>query len=240
MPALRLAEHVARASELEVSHRQLEACAELGELADGREPFARDLGKDFARLVHEVRVSQPVRPADPAPQLVKLRQAEPVCVEDYHRIGVRDVDAVLDYRRRDEDVRPAFDKIKHRVLEGLLAHPPVAYCRDGVRNEALDRLPYLIETCDPVVDDENLPASRQLALDRVAQDLLFIRRHVCVHRDPVPRRLVYDADVLDARERHIQCPRYRGRGQSQHVNILLELLQLLLVAHAEPLLLVDD
>ena len=240
MPALGLAEHVARASQLEISHRQLEPRAELRELADGREPFACDLSQDFARLIHEIRVSEPVRPADSAPQLIQLCQTESVSVEDYHGIGVRYIDPVLDDRSRNEDVGPSFDKIKHRVLECFLTHPAVAHRCDRIRHEALDRLPYLIKPRDPVVYYKYLSAARKLTLDRVPQYLLFVRSHVCVDRKPVPRRLVDDADILDARERHIQSPRYRGRRQCKNIDVLLELLQLLLVPYAESLLLVDD
>ena len=240
VPALSFAEHVARASQLEVSHRQLESRTELRELADSCEPFACDLRQDFARLIHEVSVSQPVRPAYSSSQLVQLCQSESVGVEDYHRIGIRDVDPVLDDRCRNENVGPSFDKIKHRVLECLLAHPPVAYSRDRIRHEALDRLPYLVEPCDPVVYNVDLSAAREFALDRIAQYLLFVRSHICVDREPVPRRLIDDADILDACKGHVESPRYRGRRQCQHVDALLELLEFLLVPHAESLLLIDD
>ena len=52
--------------------------------------------------------------ADPAAQLVQLRDAEPVGVDDDHRARVRHVDADLDDRRRDEHVDLAGGERAHR------------------------------------------------------------------------------------------------------------------------------
>ena len=57
MPALLRAEKVAGASQLEVAHGDVEACAETGVLLEGVEAFAR-LGVDVARGGQkEVRVA---------------------------------------------------------------------------------------------------------------------------------------------------------------------------------------
>ena len=51
---------------------------------------------------------------DATAQLVQLREAEAVGVLDHHRGRVRDVDADLDHRRRDEDVHLGGGERAHR------------------------------------------------------------------------------------------------------------------------------
>ena len=57
--ALCLPEYVAGASELQIAHRQLEACAEFREFPYSSKSLSRDLGEDLARLVHQIRVGKP-------------------------------------------------------------------------------------------------------------------------------------------------------------------------------------
>ena len=96
------AEHVALAALLEVEARELEAVQRAGH---GVEPLA---GRCRRRHLGDEQAQPGVRaPTDAAAQLVQLRDAEPVGVQDDHDRGVRDVDADLDHRRRDEHVDPS-------------------------------------------------------------------------------------------------------------------------------------
>ena len=59
-------------------------------------------------------------------------------------------------------------------------------------------------------------------------------------REPPLRRGGDHREVADALERHRERARDRRRGQRQHVDLGAQLLQLLLLPHAEAVLLVDD
>jgi hypothetical protein len=59
-------------------------------------------------------------------------------------------------------------------------------------------------------------------------------------RKPPLRRRGDHREIADAFERHRERARDRRRGQRQHVDFRAQLLQLLLLPHAEPVLLVDD
>ena len=65
-------------------------------------------------------------------------------------------------------------------------------------------------------------------------------RDVGADRQPVDRRGLDDAQVAQARHRHLQRARDRRRGQRQHVDVGLQRFQPLLVGDSEMLLLVDD
>ena len=56
-------------------------------------------------------------PANPPTKLVQLAQAEAVSAVDDYRVGVRDVDAALDYGGREQDVSLTVDKPGHHLLE---------------------------------------------------------------------------------------------------------------------------
>ena len=75
--------------------------------------------------VEEVRVGAAVRAADPAAELVELRQAERVGADDDDRVRVRDVEARLDDRRADQDVEAPLGEVEHHPLEHALRHLPV-------------------------------------------------------------------------------------------------------------------
>ena len=62
---------------------------------------------------HEYAVGLARASADAAAQLVQLRKAKDLGVLYYHKIGVGDVDADLDDRRRDQNVEQPGGKIRH-------------------------------------------------------------------------------------------------------------------------------
>ena len=66
------AEQVARAADLEVAHRDLEARAELRIFADGLEALFCDLGEHLAFAERQIGVGMAARAADAAAQLMEL------------------------------------------------------------------------------------------------------------------------------------------------------------------------
>ena len=97
-----------------------------------------------------------------------------------------------------------------------------------------------VDRRDAVVDPEDLALAQELAPDRAEREPLVVRTDVREHRLAVLGRRVDRRHVADAGERHLERPRDRRRGHRQDVHVRAQLLQPLLVRHAEPLLLVDD
>jgi hypothetical protein len=85
-----------------------------------------------------------------------------------------------------------------------------------------------------------LAAAVLLAQQRLAHQDRVLGRDVGAHSQAVDRRGGDDRHLADAREGHLQGARDRRGGQRQHVHVLAQLLQPLLVLDAEALLLVDD
>ena len=122
VPGLLRAEQLARAADLEVAHRDREAGAELGVVGERRQPRARLRRQLRGVRIEQVRVGEDVGAADAPADLVELGEPERVGALDDQRVRLRDVEAGLDDRRRDEHVRVAAQEREHPLLELALAH----------------------------------------------------------------------------------------------------------------------
>ena len=89
-------------------------------------------------------------------------------------------------------------------------------------------------------DIEGLSAPIKLAQQRFADHDRIEGRYEGAHRKPVDRRRRDKGQFPHARQSELKSARYRCRGQSKHMNIGTQFLELLLVRHPEMLLLVDD
>ena len=98
----------------------------------------------------------------------------------------------------------------------------------------------LVDRLDAVVEVERLPAARMLALERRLDQLVVVLADRRPDRAPAARRRLDDRDVAKARERHVERPRNRRRGEREHVDLEPQRAQQLLLRDAEPLLLVED
>ena len=213
MAGLLGAEQVARAADLKVAHRDLEAGAELRVLADRVEPLFRDLGEDLAAAEGQVGEGVARGPPHAAADLVELGEAQAVGVLDDQGVDVRDVDAGLDDRGADEDLDLAVGHALHDVAELVLVHSPVGDgdLRAGVASHqgvraAGDRLHAVVEVVD-------LAAPGQLAADRVVEHGLVLLQHEGLDRVAVHRRLLDRGHVAQAGEGHVQRAGDRGGGQ---------------------------
>ena len=239
-PALPVAEEVAGAADLEVLGRQPEPRAQLGELLEGLEALLGERRELRERRDEEIGRRLAGGAAHPAAQLVELGQPEEVRPVDDEGVDERDVDAVLDDRRRDEDVVLAGDEGHHPLLEDGAGHPAVDGDDPGLGDELFHETGHLVDVLDAVVDVVDLPAAVELLADGRGHELGVPGRHDGVDGQPVPGRRLDQADVAEPGQRHVEGPRDGRRRQGQDVDIRPEALDLLLVADAEPLLLVDD
>ena len=202
---------------------------------------ARASGRQLRRLgIEEVRIGEDVRAADPAADLVQLREPERVGALDDERVRLRDVDARLDDRRRDEDVGVAGEEGVHALLELALGHLAVRDEKAKRRAELLELLGGLVDRLHAVVEVERLTAARVLALERGPDELLVVLADGRADRAAARGRRLDDRDVAQARERHVQRARDRRRREREHVDLEPERADELLLRDAEALLLVED
>ena len=98
----------------------------------------------------------------------------------------------------------------------------------------------LVQSLDAVVHEEDLAAARDLALDRFAQHVVVPARDEGADGAPVQRRRGDQRQITQAADRHLQRARDRRGAQREHVDLGAQLLDALLVGHAEALLFVHD
>ena len=156
-----------------------------------------------------------MRAADPAAQLIELRQAELVGAVDDDRIGVGKVEARLDDRRANQHLRLVLEKIEHDFFQFFRPHLAVGHGHLRFRNQIGELERQAIDGFDAIVQKKHLPAAFELAQDRVADQPLVVAGHVGLDRQAVHRRRLDDAQIADADQRHVQRARNRRRGEAQ-------------------------
>ena len=209
----------------------------VGERREARAGLRRQLGRI---RIEEVGVGGDVRAADPAADLVELAEPEGVGPLDDQRVGLRDVDARLDDRGRDEHVGVAGEERVHALLEIALAHLAVGDEEPEPGAELAELLAHLLDRLDAVVEVERLAAAPVLPLERLLDHVLVVLPHGRPDRTPALGRRLDDRDVAEPGERHVQRARNRGRGEGEHVDLEPDRAEQLLLRDAEPLLLVED
>ncbi len=117
VPALRLAEQVTGATDLQIAHGDLEATPQVGGLTDRAQPLVRLFGEHLIARMEEVCVGPLTRAPDPASQLVQLPESEEIGALDDERVHRRHVDARLDDRGAHEYVVLAFPEVDDDLFE---------------------------------------------------------------------------------------------------------------------------
>ena len=157
-----------------------------------------------------------------------------------HRVGARNVEAGFDDRRRQEDVVLAVVEGADLVLELARRHLAVGDDEFALGRVLAQERRRFVEILDARADIEGLSAAIALAQQRLANDERVEGRNEGAHREPVDRRRGDDRHLAHARHRQLQRARNGRGGKRQHMHFRAQLLEPLLVADAEMLLLVDD
>ncbi len=128
----------------------------------------------------------------------------------------------------------------HHLIELARPHLAVGAAYFQLRRVLGEKGRRVVKVADARHHEETLPATIALAQQRLAQDHGVERRDIGAHGEAVNRRRGDDRHLAHAGKRKLQRARDGRRGQRQHVHVLAQLLQALLVADAEMLLLVND
>ena len=98
----------------------------------------------------------------------------------------------------------------------------------------------ILDRVNAVAHVVHLAAARKLTPDRAGDDVGVPFPHMDLNRPAIARRRQDQAHVTHARQRHLHGAWNRRCRKRQDFDRLTQVLHLLLVAHAEALLLVDD
>ena len=244
--ALPDAEHVAFAAQPQILLRDPEA---VGGFADHLQPRLRHFAQ---RLVIEQQAGRGLRAAaDPAAQLMQLREAKALGVLDHHDGRGRHVDADLDHGGRDQQADLVGGELRHHaILVGALhlAVDEADLVAEALLQalETLGRIGEMIGAfgfgfLDQRTDPVDQLARRQRAADRIDHVLEPAVRHGAgIDRLAAGRLLAQFGDVHVAEIGQHQRARDRRGAEHQHVDGFALRGQRQPLAHAEAMLLVDD
>ena len=239
-PALLGTQQVARAADVEVLHSDVEPGTQVGELLDGPQTPPRIGRQEFVGRRKQVAVALLIRTPYAAAQLVQVAQTEVLGVVDDDRIGVGDVDAVLDDGRRHQHVELPVDEVHDEFFQLLGGHLAVPDGHAGLRAETRDQPLEGRQILDAVVDEIDLAAACEFGPDGVADDLLRENVRLGEDRLAVGRRGRDDGQIPRTHQRELQRTRNGRGGKRQRVDRNAHLGELLLGGDTEFLLLVDD
>ena len=159
---------------------------------------------------------------------------------DDHRIDIGNIESCLNDRRRHQHINITIDEIKHNLLKLMLLHLSMCKCHVRFRHKARDLVRNILDIIDAVVHIIHLSLSGQFPHDCLPYHFLIVFHNIGLDRLTLSGCFLKHAHITDTDKTHMKCPRNRCSSQCQHIHILFHLLDFLLMAHAEPLFLIDD
>ena len=132
------------------------------------------------------------------------------------------------------------EELHHHRFQEALVHLPVSHDDARLRDQFLQPGGHPLHRLDAVVDKKGLPAPAHLANDRLPHGPLAEVEHLGTDGQAAGRRRFDHRQVADAGHRHLEGSGNGRRGEREDIHLCPELLEALLVADPEPLLLIDD
>ena len=234
------AEEGAGAADFEVAHRDAEAAAEGGVLANGIEPLAGVASGDGIAREKKKGVGLAVRAPDTATELIEVREAKAVGAVDENGVGVGNVDAALDDGGGEKDVGFAFDELVHHGFEFVLFHLTMADHDFGFGDEFLDAIAQDLDGADAVVKKENLAAASEFVLNGLFNQAFVVLMNLGFDGITVGRRGVDGGHVAHAHEGKVEGAGDGGGGKGQDVDLTKAFLEGFLVFDSKALFFIDD
>ena len=227
-------------TDLQVAHGDAHTAAQVLELGKCGQARRGLLGERQLAREHKVRVGLRGRAAHTALELVELCQAQALRVLDDERVGGRVVDAALHDGRGDEHVDLFGRELDHHILDLARAHLAVRYAHARLGRGLVHARHGVVDGLDAVGHVVHLTAATHLQANRRAHHVGVVLSHVHDYGAAPGRRRRDQAHVAHAARGHLHGSRNRRCRKREHVNLLAQVLELLLVLHAKALLLVND
>ena len=150
------------------------------------------------------------------------------------------VNAALDDGGGHEHVDLAGHELLHDVFDLVGGHLAMSHTHASLGRHAQHALHGLVDGLHAVRHVVDLPATGEFQAHGRAHDVLVPLSHMHLHGDTADGRRLDERHVAHAAHGHLHRARNRRCRKGQHVNLLTQVLEVLLVLHAKALLLIDD
>ena len=228
------------AADLQIAHGDAHAAAQVLELGKCGQARRRLLGERQLAREHKVRVCLRGRAAHAALKLVELCQTQALRILNDERVGGRVVDTALHDGRGDEHVDLLGRELDHHVLDLAWAHLAVCHTHARLGRGLVHARHGIVDGLDAVGHVVHLTAAAHLQANRRAYHVGVVLPHVHDHGTAPGRRRRDQAHVAHAARGHLHGSRNGRCREREHVDLLAQVFELLLVLHAKALFLVDD
>ena len=225
---------------LQVAHGDAHAAAQVLELGKSSQACRSLLGERQLAREHKVRVCLRGRAAHAALKLVELCQTQTLRVLDDERVGRCVVDAALHDGRGDKHVDLLGRELDHHVLDLARAHLAVRHAHARLGRGLVHARHGIVDGLDAVGHVIHLTAAAHLQANRRTHHVGVVLPHVHDHGATPSRRRGDQAHVAHAARGHLHGTRDGRCREREHVDLLAQVFELLLVLHTKALLLVDD
>ena len=228
------------AADLQIAHGDAHAAAQVLELGKCGQARRRLLGERQLAREHKVRICLRGRATHTALELVELCQAQALRVLDDERVGRCVVDAALHDGRGDEHVDLLGRELDHHVLDLARAHLAVCHTHACLGRGLVHARHGIVNGLNAVGHVIHLAAAAHFQTNRRTHHVGVVLPHV--HNDGTApgRRRGDQAHVAHAARGHLHGSRNRRCRKREHVDLLAQVLELLLVLHTKALFLVND
>ena len=227
-------------TDLQVAHGDAHAAAQVLELGKCGQARRCLLGERQLAREHKVRVCLRGRATHTALELVELCQTQTLRVLDDQRVGRCVVDAALHDGRGDKHVDLLGRELDHHVLDLARAHLAVRHAHARLGRGLVHARHGVVDGLDAVGHVVHLTAAAHLQANRRTHHVGVVLSHVHDHGAAPGRRRGDQAHVAHAARGHLHGSRNRRCRKREHVNLLTQVFELLLVLHTKALLFVDD
>ena len=136
-------------------------------------------------------------------------------------------------------VEAAGDELGHDFFQGVFFHLPMADADTQFRVHFADLMRDAFDGAHAVVQVKDLAATVGLGLNRAFDQVGGVAFNNRLDRASIDRRRFDHAHCTGAGERHVQCAWNRSGAEGENVDVGAQLLDALLLAHAEALLFID-
>ncbi len=240
MPVLTHSQQISCSPDLQVPHGNLEPAAQICEFPNGRKPFLRHFLQHLVPSVHQKCIGRPIGTSHPASELIKLRESQIIGIMNNHGVHIGNVQTCLYNGCGHQHIDFPVDKIEHNFFQLMLLHLTVGIGHSRLRHQRCNLCRHIRNIVHTIVYIIHLPASGQLSGDGLPHQLVIIFTHKRLNGLPVSRGFLQNAHISNPNEAHVKGPWNRCGRQRQHIHIFFQLLNLLLMRHTEPLLLINN
>ena len=221
-------------------HGEVEAAAQFRERLQGLQSASCLGGEHALGRCQQIAERLAVGASHAPTHLVQVAESEAVGIVDDDGVGIRNIDAVLDNRRREQHIIIVVDEIHDDALQLLRLHLPMTNGHATIGHVLQDEPLDFLEVRDAVVDEEHLAVARHLVVDGIGDEVAAIGAKLRVDGIAVGWRCADDAHIAGSHERELQRARDGCCRHRQRVDVRLQLAQLFLHGDTELLFLVDD